>query len=254
MYKYSYAIKKQYNEISIIKIQSIYRKYILRRTLLKNNNKLFNIIVIKYLKLPNNINYYKLLTNSMTDDIYKYDKKILKLIIKYQKLIKYTLLHKKYDKNQISNNIKKYLLLYIINDTILQLNNFFIEANDLENITNIYIEIFNSKIDNKYDILKNILNKHVKKTEMILYKYNNLGYNLLEKNIKNINNETYLKIYDKYISKINNNIDINNIYTKLINFMTYKNTYEYLTVEKKIYLENLNSNIINKIDIIMKNI
>jgi len=254
MYKYSYSVKKQYNEIYVIKIQSIFRKYLLRKTLIEEDKKLFNIIFIIYFKLPNNINYYEILTKKIDDNIYKYDKKILKLILKYRNIIKHIILHKKYEKNQTSNNIKKYILLYIINDTILKLNNFFIEVNDLQNITNIYIELYNSNIDNKYEILKNILNNHIQKTEKILNKYDNIGYNLLKNSIKNINNKTYLTIYNKYISKINNNIDIDNIYSILIEFMTYKNTYEYFNIEKKINLKKLNCNLLNQIKIIMDNI
>lgn len=252
---YNCSYTRIYNIEKIIKIQSCWRQYKLRDLFINKYDIYFNKLISSYLKLPNNIDYYKLLTNKIENNICIYDKKIIKMLTNYQKILKITILSQKYNKEQLSNNIKKLLLITIINKTIIQLNNLFIDINDLESITKLYLEIYNSNIENKYDTLKIILKQHIHKTESILGKYNDLGYNLLETNVKSIENLTYLKMFNKYISNVTNSINVNNIYYILSKFMTAKELYNYIIVNKSLDINCLSqNNILTNIHTIMKNI
>lgn len=255
MLNYSYNKNCRYDIQKIRIIQSFWRQNLLKHSLINKQKNIFNYNVVKYLELPENINYYEIITSDIDNSICKYDKKIIKLIRSYQYLLIQVILSKKYDKKQLCNNIKKFILIIVINNTIKLLNNFFIDINDIETITSLYLNIYNSNIDHKYETLKNIINQHIKKTECILEKYNNLGYYILEPYIKKINNVTYLKLYNKYITNINSNINVNNIYELLSNFISCNDIYDLFSINKDINIENLKqNNIIYNIRMILNNI
>jgi hypothetical protein len=239
MHTYSYSLSKKYNKIIII--QSFWRKYKLSQILLKNTKSdLGSIILNKLLNMNTTYNIVSLLLKDTSKEISICNKKLIKYITVYKLLIKTSIILKNYINYQLKQNISKLIFLLLINETICDIDRLNINTEYLESLTNQYLNISALKIDNKYNILKNILNQHILKTEEILMQYNNYGHQKIYQYVKKINNSTYYIIYNKFIRThhiTDSNFDYQTFYNKLINFLNSDNIYNFL------FLNNIAINI-----------
>jgi hypothetical protein len=233
MYSYNYSLSKRYT--NIIAIQIFWRKYKLSQILQKNiNSNLGTIILNNLLKINFNYNIIGILLKDTKKELCICNKKIEKYTNLYKLLIKTSIILKKYHIYQLKQNIYKLIFLNIVNQTIADIDRLYINIENLESLTNNYISISNKKINNKFEILKNIINLHILKTEEILTEYNNFGHQLVYNYVKKINISTYYIIYNKFIQThniTNINFDHKDFYNKLVNFFNNNNIFEFLFIK-----------------------
>jgi len=231
MYNYVYKISKSYDNNKIKLIQTKWRLIQLNRALINKNIILSNYYLKLIFRLETNANYSKYLFMDIDKFICKYDTELMILIRLYRNCILFSIRYLIFSKNMIKQNIEKYMFIIIVNKTIKEFNKFNIKMDELIDITKQYVTIYNSNIDNKYDILKHLLILHINKAEKLFNKYGILSCGVIKENIKDINSKTYENIYNNFICS-KNIIEMDFNYKKYYNilncFFTYNNVYDYL--------------------------
>jgi hypothetical protein len=234
---YNYGLNKKINKI--IMIQTYWRKYKLSNLLkYKNNISTDNLILAdtilkKILKIDVEYKIIPILIKNINLEFYICDNTIISILKIYQSYLFYSIIFKTYNIFQLKKNIEKYFILIIINNLKCDFDKLYMKVSDLSKLTNEYIYISSLKINNKLEILKKILNEHIKIVEDILIEYNNLGHQLIFENIKILNNTSYFTIYNKFIQYhniTNNYFNYNNFYSKILSFITYNNIYDFLYI------------------------
>jgi hypothetical protein len=232
MNSYNYSLSKRYTKI--IFIQTFWRKYKLSQILQQNINlNLGSLILNNILKNNLNHNIIYILFKDTKKELCICNKKIEKYINIFKLLIKTSIILKYYNIYQLKQNIYKLIFLYTINQSISDIDKLYINIENLESLTNNYISISNQQINDKFDILKKILNLHILKTEEILMEYNNFGHQLVYDYIKKININTYYIIYNKFIQThhiTNKNFNHKEFYNKLITFLDTSNIFNFLFI------------------------
>lgn len=238
MYNYRYNVKKQkiYKSNTIIALQTQWRIKKFIKAYETKNIVLGNYFLKKLLNLESRVNYCKYLFINIKKNICKYDNQVIKILKIFHNNIINSICYLKYNKNQLKQNIEKFIFVMLINKTLKQFNKFYLKIDELNELSNQYISLYNLDIDNKCNILKQILNEHIMKTEKIINKYKCLGCDLIEENINNIKLDAYKKIFNNFLSsKYINNKKINHKkYYNILNcFFTYENIYEFLFYNDK---------------------
>lgn len=237
MQMYNYGLTKK--NTHIMTIQNYWRKYKLsifisnKKTLI-SHKIIFNIILKKMLKINIDYDFSLLLSKDISIEVNICDKSIISLLKIFQNYIIYSIKYKTYNNSQLKKNLEKLLLLYIINQLKTDIYTLDIKVGYLLDLTNQYINISKLQIDKKLDILKKILNEHIKLVEEILIEYHNLGHQLIIDYIKQLNNNSYFIIYNKFIQSHNiknKYFNYKNFYDTLESFITYNNIYNFLFIK-----------------------
>jgi hypothetical protein len=255
MYNYTYTKNRIYINDKIIKLQKHWRLLQFKRAYKNKNVKLGNYYLKYILKIKTEFNFCKYLFCDIESNICKYDHKLINLLTIYRKNIILSLLYFKFNTLQLKQNLEKYIFIMIINITIKKLNKFYLKIDKLNELAKQYIIIYNNDFENKNNLLKSLLNKHIIKTEKIINKYKFLGYDLISKNIKSIQNKTYESIYEKYMMPYVNDFNHKKSYNILNCFFIYNNIYDFLFNNNKIINTlHIYNNLIDTIQFILNNI